>query len=196
MRRRLPTILCILSTAFAVLVLIIWILSNYWTGNLSFTRVRPAGPDHVVQYRNFEWFANKFSLYVGRYTLLNPDAYKNEIAQSGNGWTVHLYHTAGLEDNVDWTKYGPSILGGQFQQEDLNHPDAVGSRIVVNIPFWWLVALGSIYPAIWWWRRLRTRHREKTGRCLNCGYDLRASADRCPECGAPRPATTTPVSSG
>ena len=36
-------------------------------------------------------------------------------------------------------------------------------------------------------KRLRTRSRRRSGRCLNCGYDLRASPGPCPECGRTTP---------
>ncbi|HEY7089738.1 MAG TPA: hypothetical protein VH518_16695, partial [Tepidisphaeraceae bacterium] len=105
MRPRLMLILCIISATIAFLSLVLWILSNYCSGNLSFRRVQPEGDNHVVQYRNFEWFDNKFGLYVGRYTLLNPAAFSNEMTESGRGWVVHLYYT-GLEDHFDFSKYG------------------------------------------------------------------------------------------
>jgi hypothetical protein len=49
-----------------------------------------------------------------------------------------------------------------------------------------LIALAfSVAPAVSWLRYgvRRRQWRLKHGMCLNCGYDLRASNDRCPECG-------------
>jgi hypothetical protein len=54
----------------------------------------------------------------------------------------------------------------------------------VVLPYWAIIALASVLPAASLARRL-TRAPVAPGVCSNCGYDLRASTDRCPECGTP-----------
>lgn len=53
---------------------------------------------------------------------------------------------------------------------------------------WLLVALLGAAPALVLGRAVRRRRRralaaDGINRCVHCGYDLRATPDRCPECG-------------
>lgn len=50
----------------------------------------------------------------------------------------------------------------------------------------WVACLAfAVAPALYVRRRLREALRPPPGLCAACGYDLRASPDRCPECGSP-----------
>lgn len=53
-----------------------------------------------------------------------------------------------------------------------------GYALPLWIPF---AALALPAAFLWWWQRPRRR----PGTCRECGYDLRASGERCPECGTP-----------
>lgn len=52
------------------------------------------------------------------------------------------------------------------------------------LPGWFLTVVLYIPPAIWLGRRRSKSSGRAPGCCALCGYDLRASAGRCPECGA------------
>lgn len=62
----------------------------------------------------------------------------------------------------------------------------IRSRIEwLAVPLWLPALLLSLPPVARLARRTRRHHRSATGHCATCGYDLRASKGRCPECGTP-----------
>ena len=50
------------------------------------------------------------------------------------------------------------------------------------VPYWSLALATALLPTTWVRRWLAMRR--NAGLCPSCGYDLRATPDRCPECGA------------
>jgi hypothetical protein len=60
----------------------------------------------------------------------------------------------------------------------------------VVVPSWSLPLFFAAAPALWVYRR-RCRPCP-TGLCRRCGYDLRATPERCPECGAVAPVRPAP----
>jgi hypothetical protein len=64
---------------------------------------------------------------------------------------------------------------------------AQGSRIqdnwTIDVPYWFVLLLPLIAPAVRARLHLKDRRRASAGRCHACGYDLRATPERCPECG-------------
>jgi hypothetical protein len=57
----------------------------------------------------------------------------------------------------------------------------------LTLPYWAPLVAGAALPLIVLRRASRQRRRRRAARrglCPKCGYDLRATPDRCPECGA------------
>ncbi len=108
-------------------------------------------------------------------------------------------------DDVDWmwcreyeqrgelfagecTSYG--VAGLDLQVGDDVLFDYLGSSVpcrgfAVVIPYRMMVLAAAVLPALGILRHARRRYRRAKSLCVQCGYDLRASSSRCPECGQP-----------
>jgi hypothetical protein len=89
-------------------------------------------------------------------------------------------------------RFGFGVLTGPAATVQFVTPDgAVGTCGMgyggVAIPFWAPAILGGFLLAAWVFHYLSRYHLRESadrGLCTACGYDLRATPDRCPECGS------------
>jgi hypothetical protein len=94
------------------------------------------------------------------------------------GLKVFVHHGFLVGREVEWYDPADAVQIGypprtMFEWALLVH-DWFPFLLCVPLPIAWLVAYR---------RRWRGRRREQGGLCRACGYDLRASPGRCPECG-------------
>lgn len=178
------------SALLFVAVAVLWVRS-YWVtewyswvadGEATSTAVVNAKGRLAVSHIN--WTASVFAFAELRTALVPPPGYMAERPPTRLQWDVdpapdtHAVRLLGLVVLCQ-TKPGQS--------------GSANSVLDLLIPHYWLLLLCLPMPLLWLRcergeRRLRWRR--ETGLCLTCGYDLRASIDRCPECGSPIPATT------
>ena len=71
---------------------------------------------------------------------------------------------------------------------------ALSLELHYPVPVGCLLGLSIGWPTAWLWQYCRQRRvllrRMAAGQCLSCGYDCRATPERCPECGRIRDAVS------
>jgi hypothetical protein len=118
------------------------------------------------------------------------------------------YRPAGVYYNPEYTYFDPGMaqtfrrlphgwyfagFGSAWNRSSEMDPAAVPPRLRVVFAFrdvaapWWALVLMTAAAPAWQAVRIargrRRRRRVRAGLCAKCGYDLRASSGRCPECG-------------
>ena len=167
MRRRLFAILSAFSLLACVAIVALWVRSFWATDGVVYDWSRSGyglmnnqtscGVIYITH-----WYSSPTRYrpqpHLGFFWVSEPPRWRFQLPPH---W--HVYRVYG----DICLAYGPGI------SEDI---------VLVPLPHWLLFLLSSLLP-VFWFRSARRRRRERVGTCKNCGYDLRASTSKCPECG-------------
>jgi hypothetical protein len=172
-RPRPLSVLAALSLPLIILIAAFWCLSFF---NPDAVRIRRAPHPGGLS-----WYAGHqggFLIVWGSPDPFPPEKWDFPIP-TGDIWS-NIY---GDMDSLDLTGHDLLLCGYYRPQQGipgLAIPQAYFcSHLLLMIPT-------GIAPALSLFSLWRRRRREIKGRCGACGYDLRASPLRCPECGAER----------
>ena len=161
MRRRLLNLLAALSLLPCVTAAMAWRPSLHSSRLANWVREDSAG--RRVEVGLMLSRGRLFADYR-RWTPAGPDSRLNEEERPGFHYTLDL----------PWLR-SPDFMGFGVSTSADNR--------WVAVPLWFVAALAAVPPFARTAARLRRRRARPPGCCAACGYDLRASPERCPECG-------------
>ena len=170
-RRRLFTLCAALSLLLCVAVGVLWVRS-YWVADVVSVAGGPPPPAF-----SSEWYVRS---NTGFLCFARNDNSSFGFDTRPLGWTSHSPFPDFNRPVAQLRK--PSFVLGPLSVGGTASPTM--RHAAVKFPHWLPAALTAAAPLLWLRRYGRDRRRVTLGLCPTCGYDLRASPTRCPECGA------------
>ena|SRR5438105_979940 len=158
-----------------------------------FVRWWPLGLDDQA-YVHLRWTTLRFQVEARNYHRLLVAGYPSRAADAAlPAITVYPFN-AGNGDACGYESYAEhdGILEWSAGRVDFagfavgTGANGAGAKFVFTVPLW-LIGSVCASPLLLWLIRhrsaLRARRRRASNLCEFCGYDLRVTPDRCPECG-------------
>jgi len=170
MLRRRANLAAVLSLALCVGTAALWIRS-YWYED----QLKHAGADGVV-----DW------LILSDHGVLLFDRFDSPVDYQ-DGYLER--EATRFDEPVKFAlRWGTGGFGDPWPQPDRGFKWMgfvyAPTYKVVAAPHWFVAAATSLLPVICATTMRRARRRAAAGLCPSCGYDVRATPERCPECGA------------
>jgi hypothetical protein len=173
--RHLFTLCSAASLLLCVAVCVLWVRS-YRTGtNYGWI----SRQEHDLHHRWVMLYRGNFAFRSYDYLLNGDDRGRKYgdylLSKGGGGWS-----TERIEGNQLPLR---KRLWPSLSRSNARGPFYFVNSYTVEVPAWLLAILSAIAPVLQI-RAAQTRRRQRrAGLCPACGYDLRASPERCPECG-------------
>ena len=171
MRVRLGSLLAAVSVGVFLITATLWIESHRRTRSVRYSHPR------------FECF-----VLVDR-GLLQVDLLNGDSEDRGLAWDDYRRMAAYGHDSFNafgrppWNRFG---FGTRAYGRIVDGGFMIGPKIPGRdffVPLWFVALATAPAPLLWLKGRRRRKRREAGNLCVSCGYDLRATPKRCPECG-------------
>jgi hypothetical protein len=162
--RRLFASAAIVSALIAILLAVFWIRSRWVI-------------DGVYRYGS----ERRLSLRSGNGTLRFTRQPPFSAGPIGWQWRAEPM-PANVQ--IPWIFPWYERAGFVWNNEIPRGPSPSRRYVALEVPYWFLIVVSSL-PSLGWsalW--MRRRYARRGGGCTHCGYDLRATPELCPECGA------------
>jgi hypothetical protein len=165
-RRRLLNVLAGVSLFLGATTAAVWIRS-LWRWDVVGYGICDAAT-HVCHTASVSWNDGRISLTFTRLVIEPGEVDASRVI----GWHRVTGDYLGSDDDFWWSF-------------DWSPKGAVGFDFIrhFSIRAWIVVLTFALLPALTLYEHLRRRMRFNENHCTFCGYDLRATPDRCPECG-------------
>jgi len=160
---------------------------------LTWAKWYDAKPDTIARYVGVDGHDRRVSVFYGSIDIRDPDllpTLRGTVPPGGSRIRIPKGEDA---ENVYWR---PSRARWGFFRSEKNLPIVRMLQFTAMAPGWFVILATMILPVAWLVRLIRKVARPRTGHCPVCGYDLRGSPLRCPECGTETPAKPLEKSKG